>query len=209
VWTFGINLAEESGAETLYQSSLQAAGSIDILVNDAGKLTYGHFADTDYQKQDFMVKTNALAVFRLTRLALPAMLKAGDGRVLNMSSCSAFQPTVYHAVYGATKAFVQSMSEAINAEIQGTGVKVLTFSPPYTRTPLLEDAGMPERMPWYKISGLWDPAVIAAIGYKAFKSGKAICIPCPMNWLMHSIVVRLSPHNMLNAISLAAMKGQD
>jgi hypothetical protein len=68
---------------------------------------------------------------------------------------------------------------------------------------------MPEKMIWYKISGLWDPAVIAAIGYKAFKRGKSICIPGPMNWLMHSIVVRLSPHNMLNAISLRAMKGRD
>jgi len=156
-----------------------------------------------------MVRTNVLAVFRLTRLALPSMLEAWDGRILNISSCSAFQPTVYHAAYGASKAFVQSMSEAINAEIQGTGVKVLTFSPPYTKTPLLKDANMPEKMIWYKISGLWDPAVIAAIGYKAFKRGKIICIPGPMNWLMHSIVVRLSPHNMLNAISLRAMKGQD
>jgi short-subunit dehydrogenase len=206
VWTFGINLAEESGAETLYNSSIKAGERIDILLNDAGTLTYGNFAETDYQKQDFMIRTNALAVYRLTRLALPAMLKAGDGRILNMSSCSAFQPTVYHAVYGATKAFVQSMSEAVNAEIKGSGVKVLTFSPPYTRTPLLKDANMPEKMMWYKISGLWDPAVIAAIGAKAFKDGKTICIPGPMNWLMHSIVVRLSPHNMLNAISLRAMK---
>jgi len=209
VWTFGIDLAEENGAKTLYESSVQAARQIDILVNDAGTLAYGKFADIDYQKQDFMIRTNVLAVFRLTRLALPYMLKAGDGRILNLSSCSAFQPTVYHAAYGATKAFVQSMSEAINAEIQGTGVKVLTFSPPYTRTPLLKDADMPEKMFWYKISGLWDPAVIAAIGYKAFKSGKTICIPGPMNWLMHSIVVRLSPHNVLNAISLRAMKRLD
>jgi short-subunit dehydrogenase len=209
VWTFGIDLAEESGAETLYKSSVQAAGKIDILVNDAGTLAYGNFADIDYQKQDFMVRTNVLAVFRLTRLALPSMLKAGDGRILNMSSCSAFQPTVYHAAYGATKAFVQSMSEAINAETQGTGVKVLTFSPPYTKTPMLKDGNMPEKILWYKISGLWDPAVIAAIGYKAFKRGKTICIPGTVNWLMHSIVVRLSPHNMLNAISLRAMKGQD
>ncbi len=206
VWTFGINLADESGAESLYKSAVQAAGELDILVNDAGILTYGNFAETDYQRQDFMIRTNALAVYRLTRLALPHMLKAKDGRILNMSSCSAFQPTVYHAVYGATKAFVQSMSEAINAEIQGSGVKVLTFSPPYTKTPLLKDANMPEKMLWYKISGLWDPAAIAAIGYKAFKSGKTICIPGPMNWLMHSIVVRLSPHNVLNAISLRAMK---
>jgi short-subunit dehydrogenase len=209
MWTFGINVAEESGAETLYRSAVEAAGKIDILVNNAGVLAYGNFADIDYQRQDFVVRTNALAVFRLTRLALPSMLKAGDGRILNMSSCSAFQPTVYHAAYAATKAFVQSMSEAINAELQGTGVKVLTFSPPYTKTPLLKDADMPEKMFWYKISGMWDPAVMAAIGYKAFRRGKTICIPGPVNWFMHSIVVRLSPHNMLNAISLRAMKRQD
>jgi len=209
VWTFGINLAEESGAETLYSSAAKAAGKIDILVNDAGTLAYGNFADIDYQKQDFMVRTNVLAVFRLTRLALPGMIKAGDGRILNMSSCSAFQPTVYHAAYAATKAFVHSMSEAVNAEIQGTGVKVLTFSPPYTKTPMLKDGNLPEKMFWFKISGLWDPAVIAAIGYKSFRSGKAICIPGPVNWFMHSIVVRLSPHGMLSAISLRAMKRQN
>jgi len=207
VWSFHIDLAEEKGPEKLYETAKEAAGRIDAVINDAGTLEYGNFADIDYDKQYLMIKVNVLALYKLTRLAVPDMIKEGSGQVMNLSSCSAFQPTVYHAVYGATKAFVQNMSEAINAEIKGTGVKVLTFSPPYTKTPLLKSGNMPDKMFWYKISGLWDPAIIASKGYQAFKEGKVICIPGPMNWLMHSIVVRMSPHNLLNAISLWAMKG--
>jgi len=208
VWPFHIDLADEKGPEKLYETAKEAAGKIDALINDAGILEYGTFLDTDYGKQDLMIKVNVLALYRLTRLALPDMIKAGSGQIMNLSSCSAFQPTVYHAVYGATKSFVQNMSEAINAEIRGTGVKVLTFSPPYTKTPALKNGNMPDKMFWYNISGLSEPAVSAANGYKAFKQGKVICIPGPMNWLMHSIIVRLSPHGLLNTVSLWAMKGK-
>jgi uncharacterized protein len=207
-WTFHFDLSEEKGPDSLYESAKEAAGAIDILVNNAGILEYGEFLKVDYGKQDYMIRVNVLAPYKLTRLALADMVKAGSGRIMNLSSCSAFQPTVYHSVYGASKAFVQSMSEAVNAEIKGTGVKVLTFSPPYTKTPALKKGGMPDKIFWYNISGLWDPAVTAQKGYQAFKEGKTICIPGPMNWLMHSIVVRLSPHNLLNAISLWAMKGE-
>ena len=208
VWPFYIDLAEEKGPEKLYESARNAAGKIDALVNDAGILEYGTFLNTGYDKQDLMIRVNVLALYKLTRLALADMVKAGSGRIMNLSSCSAFQPTVFHAVYGASKSFVQNMSEAVNAEIKGTGVKVLTFSPPYTKTPALKKGNMPDKMFWYNISGLSEPAVTAAKGYKAFKEGKVICIPGPMNWLMHSVVVRLSPHGLLNAVSLWAMKGK-
>lgn len=203
---FNINLADDNGPEKLVDSAKGIAAKIDVLVNDAGTFHFGNFIEIDYAKQVFMIKTNALAVFKLTRLLLPDMVKAGDGRIINLSSCSAFQPTVYHAAYGATKAFVQSMSEAINAEINGTGVKILAFAPPYTKTPLLKAANLPEKLRWFAISGLWAPEVIAAQGYKAFKQGKTVFIPGPMNWLMHSVIVRLSPHNMLNATSKMLLK---
>jgi short-subunit dehydrogenase len=204
---FCIDLSTEDGPEQLYRSAREAAGSIDVLVNDAGTLEYGNFTDIDYARQVFMVKTNSLALFKLTWLALQDMKKAGGGRIINMSSCSAFQPTVYHAAYGASKAFVQSLSEAVNAELSGSNIKILAFSPPYTNTPLLKAGNMPEKLRWYLISGLWDPAIIAMQGYKAFKQGKTIFIPGQMNWLMHSVIVRMSPHNLLNAVSKIMMKG--
>jgi len=204
---FNIDLSTDNGPERLYDSAREALGNIDVLLNDAGTFHYGNFTDIDYNKQVFMVRTNALALFKLTWLALQDMKKAGSGRIINMSSCSAFQPTVYHAVYGASKAFVQSLSETVNAELAGTDIRILAFCPPYTKTPLIKDANQPEKLPWFAISGLWDPAVIARQGYKAFKDGKTVFIPGPMNWLMHSVVVRLTPHNMLNATSKLMMKG--
>ncbi|MCX6005265.1 MAG: SDR family NAD(P)-dependent oxidoreductase [Chloroflexi bacterium] len=206
VWPFHINLTDEKGPEKLYETAREAAGKIDALINDAGTFHYGCFSEIDYEQQELMVKTNVMAVFKLTRLALPDMIKAGEGRIMNITSCSAFQPTVYHAAYGATNSFVQTMSEAVDAELKGTGVRVLTFSPPYTKTPLLKAANLPERIPWFSVSGLWDPAVIARKGYQAFREGKTICIPGPMNWLMHSIIIRLSPHSLVNAVSLWALK---
>jgi short-subunit dehydrogenase len=206
-WSFHIDLSTENGPEQLYASAKEAAGSIDVLMNDAGTLEYGNFTDIDYTRQVFMVKTNALALFKLTWLALHDMKKAGSGRIINMSSCSAFQPTLYHAAYGASKAFVQNLSETVNAELSGTAIKVFAFSPPYTNTPLLKASNLPKKLRWFAISGLWDPAVIARQGYKAFKQGKAIFIPGPMNWLMHSVIVRLTPHNLLNMTSKIMMKG--
>lgn len=206
-WSFPIDLSTDDGPDRLFAQAKSSAVDIDVLVNAAGTLEYGNFVDIDYARQVFMVRTNALALFKLTWLALQDMKKAGEGRIINMSSCSAFQPTVYHAAYGASKAFVQSLSEAVNAELSGTNIKILAFGPPYTNTPLLKAANMPEKLRWYKISGLWDPAVIARQGYRAFKQGKTIFIPGPINWLMHSIIVRLSPHNLLNAVSKVMMKG--
>ena len=209
VWVFHIDLAGEKGAETLYMSAKEAAGTIDAVINNAGIMEYGEFLNIDYDRQDYMIRVNVLAPYRLTRLALADMVKSGKGRIMNLSSCSAFQPTVYHATYGASKAFIQNMSEAVNAEVRGTGIKVLTFSPPYTKTPAFKKGNLPAKMFWYNISGLSDPELTARKGYKAFKEGKTICIPGPMNWLMHSIVVRISPHGMLNAVSLWAMKDQN
>jgi len=208
VWPFHIDLTDEKGPEKLYETAREAAGKIDALINDAGTFHYGSFSEIDYAQQELMVKTNVMAVFKLTRLAIPDMVEAREGRILNITSCSAFQPTVYHAAYGATKAFVQTLSEAIDAELKGTGVRVLTFSPPYTVTPLIKTAKLPDRMPWFSVSGLWDPAVIAGKCYQAFREGKTICIPGPMNWLVHSILIRLSPHNLINAVSLWALKSR-
>jgi uncharacterized protein len=206
-FVFNIDLSTDNGPERLYDSAREALGNVDVLLNDAGTFHYGNFIDIDYNKHVFMVRTNTLALLKLTWLALQDMKKAGSGRIINMSSCSAFQPTIYHAAYGATKAFVQNLSEAVNAELAGTDISILAFCPPYTKTPLIKAAHLPEKLRWFAISGLWDPAVIAAQGYKAFKDGKTVFIPGPMNWLVHSVMVRLTPHNLLNATSKLMMQG--
>jgi hypothetical protein len=204
--TFPIDLSEENGPENLYQQIKQSGDRIDVLVNNAGILLYGNFHEIPLERQELLVNLNLIAYFKLMRLFLPDMVDAKEGRILNVVSAAAFQPTVHHATYGASKAFVQSLSQAVNQEIKGTGVKVFTLNPSYTSTPLLKGGGFPERIWWYKISGLSDPKVIAHKGMKAFKSEKTVYIPGLRNWFIHSILIRLTPRSLVDILSYWALR---
>ena len=199
--TFPIDISEENGCEKLYQQVKQSGERIDVLVNNAGILLYGNFHEISLERQELLVNLNLIAYFKLMRLFLPEMVDAQEGRILNVVSTAAFQPTVHHATYGASKAFVQSLSQAVNQEIKGTGVKVFTLNPSYTNTPLLKSGGFPKRIWWYKISGLSDPAVIAHKGIKAFKEEKTVYIPGTRNWFIHSVLVRLTPRSLADILS--------
>lgn len=199
---FPIDLAEASGPESLYNSVKRTVGRIDVLVNNAGILHYSHFSEISITDHEALIRLNVTAYLKLMRLFLPDMVKAGEGRILNVVSTAAFQPTPYHATYGASKAFVQSLSEAVNGELRGTGVKVLTFNPSYTRTPLLNRGGFPPRVWWYRISGLSDPGDMARQAVKAFKKEKTLYIPGIRNWLVHSVLIRVTPRSLLNTLSI-------
>jgi short-subunit dehydrogenase len=199
--TFPLDLAEDNGPERLYDAVKEHADSVDVLVNNAGVLYYGDFHDTPLERHELLVKVNLVAYFKLMWLFISDMVVAGEGRVLNVVSTAAFQPTVYHASYGAAKAFVQSMSEAVNEELKGTGVKVCTFNPSYTDTPLLRGGGFPARLWWFWISGLSDPAVMARKAVKAFKKEKAVYIPGFRNWFVHTILVRVVPRRLSNLLA--------
>jgi short-subunit dehydrogenase len=203
---FPIDLSEETGPESLHQAVVGSGERIDVLVNNAGIMAYGNFHQISLEDQHTLVKVNLIAYMKLMRLFLPQMIEAGEGRVLNVVSVAAFQPTAYHAAYGASKAFVQSLSEAVNQEIKGTGVKVVTLNPSYTDTPLLKSGGFPDRLWWFHVSGVSDPAVIARKGMKAFKREKAVYIPGIVNRFVHSFLPRLVPRALTNAISRRALR---
>ena len=206
--TFPIDLSQEKGPENLHEAVRKSVSKIDVLVNNAGILAYGNFHEIPLERQELMIKVNAIAYFKLMRLFLPEMIAAKEGRILNVASAAAFQPTAFHAIYGGTKAFVQSLSEAVNQEIKGTGVKIFTLNPSYTDTPILKSGGFPEKVWWYKISGFSDPAVIARKAIKAFKEEKAVYIPGMINWFVHSILIRFVPRRLTNAISYWGLRAR-
>jgi hypothetical protein len=205
---FPIDLAEPSGPESLYDSVKRSFGRVGVLVNNAGILHYGHFSEIPLTDHEALIAVNVTAYLKLMRLLLTDMVKAGEGRILNVVSTAAFQPTVYHAAYGASKAFMQSLSEAVNEELKGTGVKVFTFNPSYTKTPLLSRGGFPARVWWYRISGLSDPADMAREAIKAFKQEKPLYIPGLRNWLVHSLLIRVMPRTLLNILSRWVLRGE-
>ncbi|MBI3227117.1 MAG: SDR family oxidoreductase [Mycolicibacterium cosmeticum] len=114
---------------------------VDILINNAGVGSHGDFVDLDPEALAAQIHLNCGSLVDLTARFLPAMVKARKGLVINVASTAAFQPTPTMAVYGATKAFVRSFTEALWQETKGTGVRVLTLCPGATETEFFARTG--------------------------------------------------------------------
>jgi short-subunit dehydrogenase len=142
-------------------------GGASWLVNDAGIFLTGRVAELGASAQAALVRLNCEALLALTATFLPDLLARGAGTVLNIGSGSAFQPTPFYAVYGASKAFVLSFSEALSEELRGTGVTVTAFTPGTVRTEIFTG---PRRTRWYDITA--EKAAHAAI--RAAESRKVV-----------------------------------
>jgi short-subunit dehydrogenase len=99
------------------------------LCNSAGFGTSGAFHTLPVERESQQVTLNVLALMELTHAALPGMIERGAGAVLNIASIAAFQPLPGMAVYSASKAFVQTFSEAVHEGLHGTGVSCTVLCP--------------------------------------------------------------------------------
>ena len=130
------------GSATELVSKVSDLGrQIDVLINNAGIGLHGDFADQEAEQNAAQIQLNCVTLVELTALYLPAMIKARRGLVLNVASTAAFQPIPGMAVYGATKAFVLSFTEAIWKETTGSGVRVLALCPGATETEFFARTG--------------------------------------------------------------------
>jgi short-subunit dehydrogenase len=102
---------------------------VDLLINNAGLGDSGSFANSHPVRNKQMTLVNITALTSLTRHLLPQMIAKRRGGILNVSSSAGFLPIPGSAVYAATKAYVTSFSEAIRAELRGTGVSVCVLCP--------------------------------------------------------------------------------
>jgi uncharacterized protein len=114
---------------------------IDILVNNAGVGLHGDFFSQDIGANSAQIQLNCGTLVDLTGLFLPAMIQARHGLIINVASTASFQPTPGMAVYGATKAFVLSFTEALWQETKSTGVRVLALCPGATETEFFARTG--------------------------------------------------------------------
>ena len=132
--TVSLDLSAPDAAPRL-AADLRAKGlEVTSLVNNAGFGTWGMFADEDPEDLAREVAVDVSAPVQLTAVLLPQLLAAGHGFLINVASMAAYQPTPRMAVYGASKAFVLHFTEALWAELRGSGVTVFALSPGATRT---------------------------------------------------------------------------
>jgi len=173
------DLLDDAQLETVAARLGVAERPIDLLVNNAGMGTFGHFADLDVQQELREIQLNVLALVRLTHAGLAAMEPRGRGAIVNVSSLAAYQPSPDSAVYGATKAFVNSFTHAVHEEARPKGVHVMAVCPGYTHTEFHDRAGLgTTQIPEF----LWqssDDVVRAAL--RDLDRRRSVSIPGAMN----------------------------
>jgi short-subunit dehydrogenase len=118
---------------------VDAAGEIDVLVNNAGRGYYAAFRDIDTRELEDLFRLNVVAPLRLTQLALPA-LERTRGVVVMMSSVAGVASSPKLGAYAATKFALEALSIALRAEVAGAGVSVVVVRPGPVDTPFRENA---------------------------------------------------------------------
>jgi uncharacterized protein len=123
------DLADPGQRQALIDAIRGSDKAVVGLCNNAGFGSYARVLDAEPAHEAAMVQLNVAAVHELTLAFLPDMVKRRAGAILNVASLAAFQPVPGMATYAATKAFVQSFSEALHAELGGTGVSCTVLAP--------------------------------------------------------------------------------
>ncbi|MGF6089241.1 SDR family NAD(P)-dependent oxidoreductase [Pseudomonas sp. 18173] len=124
------------------EQRLRSDSSISLLLNNAGVAADGLLANADTDQLERMIQLNITAVTRLASAAAASFTKVGRGTIINIASVVALFPERFNATYSASKAYVLSLTQSLNAELNGTGVKVQAVLPGVTRTEIWERSGI-------------------------------------------------------------------
>jgi short-subunit dehydrogenase len=172
---FAFDLADPAAPKALSEAVAAAGLTVDVLVNNAGFGDLGPFAEADLAKMLRMIQVNVTALTELTGLFLPGMLARERGRVLNVGSVAGFQPGPLMAVYYATKAYVNSFSEALSNEAAGTGVTVTCLAPGPTESEFAAVSGM-RGTKHFTVGSVADARSVAEAGLRAMRRGKRLVV---------------------------------
>ena len=155
--------------------------SLELLVNNAGFGGYRAFIELDPDKAEELINLKILAITRLTRAALPGMITRGRGSVVNVSSRLAFSGSMgssqlpKRATYAGANAFINTFSQLLQSELEGTGVQVQTLCPGVVQTEFHEQVGIdPSRYPAAIVMRPEDVVQASLVGLQL---GEVICVP--------------------------------
>lgn len=173
----GTDLAVPEDRDRLAARIDELGAQVDILVNNAGLGIYTKFGAEGRDKELQMLRVDVEAVADLMLRYLPGMVDRGKGAIINLSSVSGFQPAPYSAGYAAAKAYVLWLSEAVNAEVAGSGVTVTAVCPGPVPTEFQAAADadyLLDRVPSFaRVS----PERVAADALKAAEHGRGSVVP--------------------------------
>ncbi|MEM9844413.1 MAG: SDR family NAD(P)-dependent oxidoreductase, partial [Pseudomonadota bacterium] len=126
---FAADLAKPDAAEKLYKDIKKAKLQVDVLINNAGFGGRGVHIERDLNRELGMIDVNVKSLVTLTHMFGHDMAARGAGKILNVGSTAGFMPGPQQAVYFATKAFVNSFSQAVDQELRDRGVTCTVLAP--------------------------------------------------------------------------------
>jgi uncharacterized protein len=186
------DLATLDGVDKLYDRI--GGRPVAALIANAGRGLGRGFLDQDFKDVMNVVNTNITGTIYLIQKIGRDMRAKGEGKMLIVGSIAGFIPGTYQAVYNATKAFLDSFSFALRAEIAGSGITVTCLMPGATETEFFERADMLDTKVGQGKKD--DPADVAATGFKAMMKGEGDVVSGWQNKLQ-SAIANVTPASVL------------
>jgi uncharacterized protein len=200
VHVFPVDHADPASAARLCEALATRGLVVDGLVNNAGYGVPGLYNAVPWQTHDDFLRVMVTGVCELTYRLMPGMIERRYGRIINMASLAGLVPSpAGHALYGASKAFLVKMSEALSHEGRPHGVHVTALCPGFTLSEFHDVTGTREQMRGLP-SWVWlDAATVARQGYDAVMAGEPVRIPGGVNKAV-ALAVRYVPQWIVQAV---------
>ena len=170
VETLAVDLASHDGVHLLWDRIQSGGRPLDAIAINAGVGVGGPFTETDFDAEMNMINLNIVSTYHLAKHAVKDMAARNSGKILFTSSVAGVMPAPFEAVYGATKAFILSLSEALFNELKDTDVTVTALMPGPNETNFFHRADMDDTPVGQSKKD--DPAGTAKEGFAALMVGK-------------------------------------
>lgn len=201
---FNCDLSDPTACDNIMTAIHERGERVDMLVNNAGAGEYGEFCNQDLAELEAMMRLNMISLTRLTKLVLPGMIARRHGRVVNIASTAAYQPTPYMGVYGATKSFVQSFSLSLWYELRKKGIKVTCICPGPVNTEFFDRGGM-ERQKKQFLKTAMSAEAVAEKAYEAIVRGRCNYVPGAINKI-GAVLQRFAPLRFVTHMTARLLK---
>ncbi len=130
-----VDVRDDASVAAGVDAVLRKAGRIDVLVNNAGYNLVGAVEETSIEQAQALFDTNVFGVLRMMRAVLPSMRRERSGLIINVSSVLGFLPAPFMGLYASSKHAVEGLSESLDHEVRGLGIRVTLVEPSFTNTP--------------------------------------------------------------------------
>lgn len=185
------DLRTVEGVERLWEQVAATGRALDVAALNAGVGEGGPFLETDLSAELEIIDVNVRATVQLAKRVLRVMASRDEGKVLITSSIASTMPGSFHAVYNASKSFLQSFTEALQNELKDTGITITSLLPGPTETNFFDRAHMDDT----KVGQMDkdDPAQVAKQGFEALMKGKKTIVASSMKTKAQAVVNKVLP----------------